>query len=275
MSSTDDENQLLLAYLNIVRSYSHGYVRFASAQIAAYKLANVVVSYRLTQPNDTRNDQRNDVIERLDAVRHSEYEAFEYMTHLSGLIYLTTLLDTFLSDTTRFLLLLHPGAMGRNQAVSLGSVLGAKSIPELVNEAVGKKVREVSYLPIAGRLEYLRKTFGMKFDFDQKALEECERYADLRNSAIHDQAVFEAFLDAGGKIQVRQKACVIHPTPVNLEDVRSAEHAYENVTRVVCRAVLEQVLKAADHPALRSLKWLQYKDEAASVPDNESEGTDA
>jgi hypothetical protein len=137
--------------------------------------------------------------------------------------------------------------------VTLEAILGAKSTADLLNDAASKKTRELSYLPFIGRIDFLRKRFGLRIDLDEATLEQLEHYSSLRNMAIHDQAAFDCFLDAEGKIMLQQKTCVKHPVPISANDVRAAETAYRAVIQSTCRAVVDQVLKASDHPRYKAI----------------------
>ncbi len=64
------------------------------------------------------------VLHNLHRIAYDSFDALNYVTDLSHLVYATTLLDTFLSDTTLFLLLLYPRSIGKNQQVPLSSILG-------------------------------------------------------------------------------------------------------------------------------------------------------
>jgi len=89
-------------------------------------------------------------------------DSHTYVTDLSHLIYATSLLDTFLSETTLFLFLLHPLSMGKNQQVPLRMVIEASSRNETLTQAARARTREISYLPFLGRLQFLRDTFGLR-----------------------------------------------------------------------------------------------------------------
>lgn len=250
------KDQLVRSYLGLVSSYARGFARFASARIAALSLGNAVLTYRLRPEEPVDNHPYADVVQRISGISKEDYDAFDYQTDLSGLIYLTTLLDTFLSDTTKFLLLLHPSAIGKNQSVTLESVLSAKSTADLVNEAAAKKVREISYLPFLARIDVLRQKFGLHVTLTDDEMAQLEHYAEMRNAAVHDQAVFDCTMELDGSISLRQKACDRHPTQMKASDVREAQKVYESAVRQVCRSVLDQVLKAQDHPAYASLGWI-------------------
>ncbi len=145
MVAEDKRNEQVKAYLGLIGSCVSGFARYALARIAALSLQNVVLEYRSITPVNIPEDIYTEVLRRVDRIKQNEYKAFEYLYDLSSLVYLTTLLDTFLSDTTKFLILLHPRVMGGNQSVSIDAVLNASSTAELLNNAATKKTRELSY----------------------------------------------------------------------------------------------------------------------------------
>lgn len=271
MDLKNEHEDLVHTYLGLIRSYTHGFVRFASARIAALSLQNTVLSYRARSRVDFSESPYADVLSRVDQISQREFESFEYIYDLSCLVYLTSLFDTFLSDTTKFLLLLHPRSIGANQAVSLEAVLSAKSTYDLLNDVANKKAREISYLPFSGRLDFLTQHFGLRITLDGETLAQLHHYSTLRNAAVHDQAVFDCLLNAEGRLTLQQKACPLHPTPVNATDVTAAETAYRNVIKATCRAVIEQVLKSPDHPGFKANHWL-FEDSTAQVSTIDSGG---
>ncbi len=262
---TQDREEPFGFYRRLVSSYIHGFRRFASARIAALSLQTVVLAYQVQPRIDVSAHPYADVLRRIDEVEPREYAAFEYIYNVSSLVYLTTLLDTFLSDTTKFLLLLHPRAIGSDQVVPLEAILGAKSTSTLLTNAAAKKTREVSYLPFSGRIDFLRRRFGLRLDLDETSLVRLEHYASLRNMAVHDQAVFDCSIDATGRLVVQQKACPLHPTLIHADDIREAASVYHAVTGAVCRAVVEQVLKASDHPGYKDMKSLFEREDGANI----------
>jgi hypothetical protein len=72
---------------------------------------------------------------------YEEFDSFHYLTDISQLVHATALLDTYLSDTARFLLLLHPGALGMRQALDIHDVLAARPNPRYNLRSQTKWVR--------------------------------------------------------------------------------------------------------------------------------------
>jgi hypothetical protein len=75
----------------------------------------------------------------------------------------------------------------------------------------------------------------------------------VRNAAVHDQGIFELLYDPDGHVVARQKTCSRHPSRVSSRDVSAAAKAYDTVFLAVAGAVVRQVLKAPEHPAVAKL----------------------
>ena len=201
-------------------------------------------------------------LEHLARIPYSSYDSLSYVTDVSHLVYATTLLDTFLSDTTLFLFLLIPQSMGKGQQVPLRTLIDASSRNEALTHAALGRAREIGYLPFPGRIEFLRDTFGLEISISLDAVEVLNHYPSVRNTAVHDQGIFELRLDETGQVVSRQKTCPLHPTRVTGDDVHRAIRGYEKVMRAVAKAVFTQVLKQQDHPAVK-----YFLEEGTGSPD--------
>jgi hypothetical protein len=193
------------------------------------------------------------VLEQLDRIPYSSYDALSYVTNVSHLVYATTLLDTFLSDTTLFLFLLNPQSMGNDQKVPLRTLIKARSRNEAITEAAVTRTREIGYLSFNGRLNFLRDRFGLNITLPVDVVDALEHYPSIRNTAVHDQGLYEFGLDDDGTISFRQKTCPLHPTTVTGQDVEKAIKVYELVAQAVAGTVFAQVLKQGDHPRVQTL----------------------
>ncbi len=186
-----------------------------------------------------------------------DLDRFFYVSLSSLLTYSTSMLDTFLSDTTRFLLLLHPGAAGKNTSVNLASVLKCKSRSELIEELVTKKCRELSYLPVLARIDFLDQTFGLNLRIPEESRRTLEASVELRNLSVHDQAACTVGLNDSGQLVVDQRAPFTHPLPISFEDCVEAQTAYQKTVARIMRAVLTVVLNCDEsHEAVRHVELL-------------------
>lgn len=239
-------------YSRVVESFALGIYRFWGAEAASARLMCALTSLHGDPAVSTTPERSSEAISHLLKIPFSSYDALRYVTDVSHLVYATTLLDTFLSDTTLFLLLRHPRAIGKEQQVSLGRLLAAGSRSEVITEAAGKKAREASYLPFTARVQYLRETFGLTLLLSDALEAALAHFPSVRNTAVHDQGVFEFALDEQGHVMAKQKACAHHPTPVSYEAVASAADSYASIAYAVAKEVFEHVLHAPGHPALMS-----------------------
>lgn len=246
------EHPALRSYMKVAVSFLHGLVRLTGSEAVHYRLVSALRSFR----NSGRlgfDGLGQEAVSHLTMIQPENLDCHIYVSDLSHLIYATSLLDTFLSETTLFLFLLHPLSMGKNQQVPLRMVIDAHSRNETLTEAARTRTREISYLPFLGRLQFLRDTFGLEIVLGSQAEESLEHYSSVRNTAVHDQGVFELSLAEDGCVMAKQKTCAVHPSKITADDVDRATNSYRHVASLVSKAVFSQVLKADGHPAVAGL----------------------
>ncbi len=253
-------------YAAILQSFLLGMMRFWGAEAAGARLICALMAFRSKGEPEIEANEYADALGHLAKVSRSSLDSLSYITNISHLVYATTLVDTFLTDTTVFMFLMFPQAMGKNQQISLASLLAHDSRHEVITEAAARRAREIAYLPFAGRIEFLRTTFGLEVTLDDETVRALDHYPSARNTAVHDQGVFEILLDEKGQLISRQKTCRRHPTRVKDDDVRKAAEAYKAVAAAVATAVMVQVLKAGDHPALKAMLGKANDEQRADVP---------
>ncbi|MGA2958826.1 MAG: hypothetical protein ABSF48_24300 [Thermodesulfobacteriota bacterium] len=257
-------------YGEVVLSFLLGSLRLWRAAAAAHRLNCALCSFHVTGENVIQGHPYQNTLNHLAKIPRSSYDSLQYITNVSHLVYATTLLDTFLTDTTLFLFLSFPQSIGTNYQVSLSTLLASSSRSEVLTVTAIKKAREISYLPFLGRIDYLRKTFGLDISMPSSVSDALEHYPSIRNTVLHDQGVFEITLADDGSIQSRQKTSPHRPTQVNTTDVETAANSYEKVVLTIARAIIIQVLKAPNHPVLESL--LKARIGQHDSIDNESAG---
>jgi len=152
---------LLDHYNRVASSFALGMLRLSEARIVALTTVIALHKFHVDHKDSKDPGSFSDVPDELRKISFSECDSFHYVSDASYLVYATTLLDTFLSDTTRFLLLLHPGSIGENHAVPLKALLAAESKNDLLNDAATRRSREIGYLPFLARLEFLRNQYGL------------------------------------------------------------------------------------------------------------------
>lgn len=101
-----------------------------------------------------------------------------------------SLLDSFLSDVTRILFLLHPQALPTEKQIKLDDILKAQSKEKIIESIIERHVHELSYKKLEDRVRALAKTFGLKFDSANETLVKAQEAAELRNRLVHDVSAF-------------------------------------------------------------------------------------
>jgi hypothetical protein len=249
-----ERDRLVNTYVAVIASFRLGTLRFWGAEAAASRLNLALLEYRAEQKAlSSQGPTPNPVFAHLERIPYSSYDALGYVTNVSHVVYATSLLDTFLTDTTQFLFLLFPESMGKDHQVPLKTLIGAASARDVVATAAAARAREVAYLPFGGRLEFLEERFGLRLDLPAEVGEALLHYPSVRNAAVHDQGIFELLYDSDGHVVARRKTCSRHPSQIRSHDVSAAIRAYEAVFLAVAGAVVRQVLKAPEHPAVAKL----------------------
>lgn len=256
-----ERSRLFDAYNRAVKSFVLGHTRMLNAQIAHYKLSLALCELHLEGETDAKRDC-GVIATRLRTVTYEEYDAYGYLTNTSYIVYATTLLDTFLTETTRFLLLLFPKTLGKKQTVPLDIVLESTSRAKIIEDAVGKKVRELGHTGFLERLAFLREQFGLLINLSDQDIKELSHFSGIRNTVVHDQRVFELLLDDSCSVVAKLHVCPQHPTPIASKDYKHAEQVYKHVISKVYRAVVSDVLHMADNQQACDLLQLLTKSTA-------------
>lgn len=258
MTATSDPHpDAIHEFDSTVASLTMGFMRLWQARIVY--ISTIMALSLLNREDATSDEQALKAVATLRKLSMEELDGFSYINAVSELVYATTLLDSFLSDITMFLFLLHPHSIGDQQSISLGDLLSATSRVELINASATKRVREISFLPFVARLDFLRERFGLHISLDAETLELLNHFATVRNVLVHDQSVFDVLLDEDGTIRVKQVRCSRHPTPISPEDPQKAQQAFREVAAAVYEAVCMQVLKRHGDPFVEKALGLLRK----------------
>jgi len=252
-----------MAYEAIVATYLGGMMRIWAARASQLSLELALVHLNATtagtQPMPT---EYADVIQELRAIEFRDYDAWTYVGNFGQLIYATTLLDSFLSDTTRFMFLLLPASIGKAQGITVNDIVAAESTTDLLKRAIEKRAREVSFLGFLERIDFLAKQYGLEINLPDDARSSLEHYAGIRNVVIHDQGSIDLVRTPAGDMKGIRKACPVHPRRVSGAEIAGATRAYCRVASHVATAVVRDVLK---EPLPESVKVLEERASAASV----------
>jgi hypothetical protein len=242
----------------VALNYLQGLLRLEYARAAA--LSAMLAMRQAHGPELPARDKHAlwTVVDVLCNVEYSAFDSFCYLSDVVYLVYGTTLFDCFLSEITRFLFLRHPAALGDEYPIKLQSVLHARSRYDVLNLAVGKRVRDLGYKTFRERLRVLDERFGLKVGLPRKVQKALEHYSSRRNAMVHDQAFLEVRLNGRGKLVVKGTKSPRRPTPVTGCELRDAIDAYSSSVRLITEAVAEQVLgfKKGSPEIVQLRKWL-------------------
>lgn len=258
--SADDSGSVLETYLNIAFSFSREVVRIWGAEAASSRLLRALNGFqRLDEP--ILQGPASPVLQHLARIPYNAMESFIYVTNVSHLLYAATLFDTFLSETTQFLFLLLPRAMGEEQPVPLRALLDPASKHDAITQAAVARAHQIGELSFAERIQFLRQTHNLDIPLTAETAEGLARFCSVRdNPSAPDQGTFRLKLDDRGDAVLknpsrqkvsRQDAVPHHTTKIGCDDVRWAIDSYEQAARAVATAVFTQILKQNDHPAVQ------------------------
>jgi hypothetical protein len=265
-------SQLARHYAGAVESFGLGLLRAGEGHVTFLNVSLALMLLHRSSLEDSERVALPAPLQELKRVAHYEFDSFRYVWNVSLLVYMTTLLDTFLTDSTLFLLLVHPGAIGKNQSVSLESVLAATSPAQLLNQAALKRAREISFLSFLARAQYLDDQFGLQLSLPQATKDALEHYSGVRNVIVHDQGVYEFSLNDQKELTAKQKTCKKHPTPVSPDDLWAAKRAYSQLAYAVASNIFTRVLKVTNEPEVTRILALPYFSDKPLDPREPHEG---
>jgi len=243
-----DREQNFVPFETVFRSFQLGFLRLVLADLAARELVCAAREFKTSPRQNIDGHPHREALTHLDHVTDLELDVFLYMEATSHLVYATSVLDSFLTDTTRFLFSLFPHSMGRNQVVPVKAVLEATSRTALINEAISKRVREIGFQPFLERIQFLRRTFRLELTLNDETVQALQTYATVRNAIVHDQSTHDVTMSEGGAIEVIQKACLRHPRSINPESLEGAQRAYLETAMAIYVAVAKTVFKRTENP---------------------------
>lgn len=254
-------NEPLAIYRSIVFSLQCAFIRLQQARIA-FMCSQVALQRLHSMPSPTAIGEIDEhlakVISSLQLVKHSDYESFDYVVGASLLVYAATIFETFLNDTTTFLLVLHPASIGTS-SVSIRDLLeGTKS--SALNDAIRKKVRALSYESFRDRLDIISKNYGLSLDFSESETISLKKTSALRNEVVHDQSAFTISLTEDGTPYCARTACVARPKPVTFEQLDEALTIFGVASYRLAASIMNNVLKNPDDQILLEAKTILHRE---------------
>lgn len=247
----DDTRQIsaetIATYKRLYLALTQGHVRLYDALIASSRLTLAcALTFATEREKGSENAREARILPIIENIGQEALDGFTYVERVSHLVYATTLLDTFLLETTTFLFMMFPHAMGKSHQIPIKMLIESTSRSSALTQAAHARARDVSFKTLGDRIQFLRDAFGLKVDLEKKTEELLAHYTDIRNTAIHDQGIFELALDDSGNVKSKQKTCAFHPTQLTDDDPIDAFRAYQKICSAVASAVFEQVLKCKD-----------------------------
>jgi len=239
-------------YLAIATAFSRGTVRIWAAKSAESKLLLAASELRAYGQSITEAPTVA-ALQHLFHLPVNSLEVLREVTNISHLLYATALFDAFLSETTRFLFLLIPGAIGEEHPVPMRALLEADARNEAVTNAAHDRAREIGHQPFACRIELLQDIFGLNIALSAPTLQGLAHFSSMHSSTLHDQGALRLRLGNLGEIVASREGCALHPAKLNADDVHCAIDSYEQSARSIAGAVFTQILKQGENPAVQLL----------------------
>lgn len=168
---------------------------------------------------------------------------FLYISNISRLIYVHSILDTYLTDTTKILLLMHPNLLAKDMDISFAKILQADSKNMLINAVVSDKVRRVSFETIKERIKFLNTHFKLNIVLSNELYKKLEYYNQLRNTFVHDNLLCKIELTGRGKPSISLTKCIFRPTGISHEDSNKALSTYGVIIGKIYEAVRTTIFK--------------------------------
>jgi hypothetical protein len=175
----------------------------------------------------------------IDNTNNTHLKSFEYVSKISQVVYACTILDTFLTETTKFLFLLHPNVLGKDLEIKFEKVLKCGSKFEIINNVINERVRVISFGSIKERIKFLNKHFGLRINISKVMYEQLEYYGNLRNELVHDTSVMKMGLNNEGELSILQIACYHEPKGISRDDSYNAIDAF----RITIGKIYEEIRK--------------------------------
>jgi hypothetical protein len=246
---TDEE--LAQIYHAIAASLTTGLVRFGEGRLLFDQLVRMLV---LVNTDASASDGRGLLTLRSD---YRSFDNWYYLSSAGLMVYSTTLLDTFLSDSATFLYTRYPKALGNDLKIPITEIVSAESKFSLINQGVEKRVRALGFETFATRLNSLDRVFGLKVTLNDKEQELLAECSEIRNAFIHDQSLFRIFLDETGGVKVQGKTCLRHPRPITREMGNAAIRLQAKICGSLYGGVIRGILKVDASEFVRTEAWIQ------------------
>jgi len=236
-----------LGYTRVAESFVVGMMGVWKARIVSNTVSILVAKYQMAcaeLPVGEWTPRTADLLKALRLVSPDEYFGFRDVTDASHFVYATALFDSFLSESTKFLLLLKPEALGEDCKVPIGAVLAAKSRSDIINNEVLRRAKNLGFQPVTNRLEFLQRRFGLGPLVSPSMMERLQDFIAQRNRLVHDLGTFALAVGEDRELLLRARACPHHPAQLETRAILEAAHVYLTVGFNLYKGVMCSFLKA-------------------------------
>jgi hypothetical protein len=101
-------------YIATATSLLTGLLKLAESQVTYLTSQIALIRLSTADPpicTDGADSRLIELVEELKAIDYPHFDSYRYVGNISLLVYGTAIFDTFLTDTTTFLFVLHPAAL--------------------------------------------------------------------------------------------------------------------------------------------------------------------
>ncbi len=247
-------NSDLESYAKISSAFPRGALRLWSAIATSLRLQIALVNFHGIEKNKIPADLLQlRVGTALSSISPPEFDAYCAVTALSQLVYATALFDSYITDTTRFLLIRDPLKLGIRSPVSWETFLNTRARVPTITEAVTRRAREVAFWPFLRRIEYLNKTFGAGIVLADDQRTKLEHFVSIRNAIVHDHAMFEPIMQGSGELVAQQRRAIHHE--FNEDEIEIAIKTFSAIARSIFVGVCERVLNVGS-----DIAYIEYRE---------------
>jgi len=259
----DSETPPIAQYTLLSSCVVRGLVRLVGARIVGNTTLISLLSLNVARLEERYDPEgAHEILQSLENVRFHEFQSFVEVTTSSLLVYAAATLDSFLTDTARFLYLRHLDKLGEGRSLTLGKLLAAPSRASILNQLVKKKVRDIAFWPFLRRVEYLSNTFGLAISLDESVRRNLEKYSGVRNAVVHDQGLCEVFLDDAETLTVKERDLPEH-FQLSAKEFTEAARCFFQVASAMYRVVGTDELQAGETQEFT--RFTEFLDHAVSA----------
>src|SRR3972149_9233909 len=140
--------------------------RGLQAEIVFLKTEKLLNNLHNDKSQFVQFSENQPLLEEFIKVSRTDYESFVYVYNASLLTYFTSVFDTYLSDITKFLLLMFPKSIPKDLSIPSELLFESKSKWEAINRVVENKAFEISYKSFTDRILYIKEKFGLNLEID-------------------------------------------------------------------------------------------------------------